>query len=136
MKNGIEKKINKILNEEETFLLSLLLLSQLHDDERYRDLSELIFLFDNYKGFKRFIKYYEGKTIKVPTFLELRQVLKLLELFQKVVVDKKDFDIYYEKLKMANLGLSKEYCDNEIQRFTQYLKKERKRNFKTVKEVR
>ena len=51
-KNDLEKRVSKILDEEETFMLSLILLAHMHDDEKYRDLSELIFLFDNYKGFK------------------------------------------------------------------------------------
>ena len=124
MKQGdLNKRINKLLNEEETFLLSLMLLAQMHNDEKYHNISDLIFLFDNYKGFKSFIKYYEGMTITVPTNKELKQALRLLDLFQKVEIDKKDFDECYENLKLSTLGLTKEYCKNEITKFNDNLHK-------------
>ena len=47
MKDSLDRKIKRILNEEETFMLSLIMLSNLHDDEKYSELCELIFLFDN-----------------------------------------------------------------------------------------
>lgn len=120
-KSDLEKRISRILNEEETFTLSLILLAHMHNDEKYKNLCELIFLFDNYSGFKQFIKYYEGQTIQVPTLKELKQCLRLLELFQKVEIDKKDFDECYSKLKLNNLDLSKIYCKDEISKFHKYL---------------
>ncbi len=121
-KNNLERKINRILSEEETFFLSLVLLSNMHDNEKYKNLSELIFLFDNYKGFKQFIKYYQGTTIEVPTVKELKQALRLLALFQKVNIDKKDFNESYNALKLKDLGLTKEYCMQELNSFNNYLK--------------
>lgn len=76
-KDEFGRKISKILNEKETFLLSLILLVHMNENEKYKNLSELIFLFDNYKGFKQFVKYYEGQTITVPTNKELKQALRL-----------------------------------------------------------
>lgn len=121
-KDNLEKRIGRILNEEETFFLSLVLLSNMHENEKYQNLSELIFLFDNYKGFKQFIKFYEGTSINVPTIKELKQALRLLALFQKVKIDKCDFDRAYEQLKLKDLNLSKSYCMNELDSFTKYLK--------------
>ena len=43
-KSDLEKRISKILNEEETFTLSLILLAHMHNDEKYKNLCELIFL--------------------------------------------------------------------------------------------
>ena len=120
-KSDLEKRISKILNEEETFTLSLILLAHMHNDEKYKNLCELIFLFDNYSGFKQFIKFYEGQTIEVPTLKELKQSLRLLELFQKVKIDKKDFNECYEDLKLNSLDLSKTYCQQELDKFTEYL---------------
>ena len=116
-RSELDKKVSKILGEEETFLLSLILLAHMHEDDKYKNLSELIFLFDNYKGFKQFIKFYEGQTIDVPTVKELKQSLRLLALFQKVKVDNRDFDKSYEQLKMNSLDLSKQYCLDEIEKF-------------------
>lgn len=120
-KNDLEKSISKILNEEETFILSLVLLAHMHEDEKYKNLSELVFLFDNYKGFKQFIKYYEGTSIEVPTVKELKQALKLLTLFQRVKIDKKPFDDCYTDLKLEDIGLTKQYCEDEINKFMRYL---------------
>ena len=61
-------------------------------------------------------------TIEVPELLELKQALRLLELFQKVQIDNKDFDEYYNALKLESLGLDKFYCKNELEKFTNYLK--------------
>ena len=120
-KSELEKRVSKILNEEETFMLSLILLAHLHDDNKYKELSNLIFLFDNYKGFKQFIKFYEGQTITVPTVLELKQSLRLLTLFQRVYIDNKDFNEYYEKLNMASLGLTQEMCKEALKHYKELL---------------
>jgi len=134
-KNDLEKRVSKILDEEETFMLSLILLAHMHDDEKYKDLSELIFLFDNYKGFKQFIKFYEGKEFSVPTMLELKQALRLLALFQRVKIDKKDFDEAYESLKLKDLNLTKEYCLKEIDKFYEYLQKDGAFTLKQIRKL-
>lgn len=134
-RSDLDKKINKILNEEETFLLSLILLAHMHDDGKYNKLSEMIFLFDNYKGFKQFIKYYEGQTLQIPTVKELKQTLRLLELFQHVEIDKKDFDEYYTKLRLSSLDLTKEYCRSELDKFTEYLHKNGSITLKQVRKL-
>lgn len=134
-KNDLEKRVSKILDEEETFMLSLILLAHMHDDEKYKDLSELIFLFDNYKGFKQFIKFYEGKEFSVPTMMELKQALRLLALFQKVKIDKKDFDDSYENLKLKDLNLTKEYCLKEIDKFYEYLQKDGAFTLKQIRKL-
>lgn len=134
-KSDLEKRISKILNEEETFTLSLILLAHMHNDEKYKNLCELIFLFDNYSGFKQFIKFYEGQTIEVPTLKELKQSLRLLELFQKVKIDKKDFNKCYEDLKLNSLDLSKTYCQQELDKFTEYLQNNSAITLKQLKKL-
>lgn len=134
-KSELDKKVSKILGEEETFLLSLILLAHMHEDDKYKNLSELIFLFDNYKGFKQFIKFYEGQTIDVPTVKELKQSLRLLALFQKVKVDNRDFDKSYEQLKMSSLDLSKQYCLDEMEKFNTFLQKDGAITLKQIKKL-
>lgn len=134
-KNSLEKKINKILDEEETFMLSLILLAHMHEDDKYKDLSNLMFLFDNYKGFKQFIKYYEGTTINVPTVKELKQCLRLLALFQKVKIDKKEFNEAYQDLRINELGLDKEYCKKELDKFFNFLQKDGAITLKQLKKL-
>ena len=134
-KSKLDKKISKMLNEEETFLLSLILLAHMREDDKYKNISELIFLFDNYRGFKQFIKFYEGQTIDVPQVKELKQALRLLELFQKVQIDKRDFDKYYDLSKLAELGLDKEYCRKELDKFSDYLHKEGAITLKQIRKL-
>ena len=134
-KDDLSKRINKILNEKETFLLSLMLLVHMKDDEKYKDLSELIFLFDNYDGFKQFIKYYEGRTIEVPTVREVKGALRLLNLFQKVYIDKRDFDDTYLHLKLYDLGFTKEYCKEELSRFNKYLQNDGSETLKQLRKL-
>ena len=52
-----EKKLNKVLSEEEHYVLNILLLSYLTNDEEYKDIAELCFMFDEYSNFKKFRKY-------------------------------------------------------------------------------
>ena len=134
-RSELEKRIGKILNEEETFLLSLILLAHMHEDEKYKNLSELMFLFDNYRGFKQFIKFYEGQTIEVPTLKELKQTLRLLNLFQLVMIDKKDFEESYNYLKLGNLELSKPYCKQEIEKFNEFLQKDGAITLKQIRKL-
>ena len=134
-KNDLEKRVSKILDEEETFMISLILLAHMHDDEKYKDLSALIYLFDNYNVFKQFIKFYEGKEFSVPTMLELKQALRLLALFQRVKIDKKDFDEAYESLKLKDLNLTKEYCLKEIDKFYEYLQKDGAFTLKQIRKL-
>lgn len=134
-KNDLEKRVSKILDEEETFMLSLVLLAHMHNDEKYKNLSELIFLFDNYKGFKQFIKFFEGASFEVPTTIELKQALRLLALFQKVKIDKRDFDEAYESLKLKDLNLTKEYCLAEIDKFYEYLQKDGAITLKQIRKL-
>lgn len=123
-KSNLYRKINKVLSEEETFLLSLILLAHMKENNKYKSVSELIFLFDSYKGFKQFIKYYQGTSIDVPKIDEVKQALRLLELYQKVEIDKRDFDTWYEQLNLEGLGLDKLYCRSELTKFSEYLQKD------------
>lgn len=120
--NSFEKKLNKVLTEEEHYVLNIQLLSYLTDDDRYKDVAELCFMFDEYSNFKRFIKYYGGKTIKVPTQKELRLSLKHLLLFQYVKIEGKDFNRCYKDLRLEEYGVSREEAMETISKFYTYIK--------------
>lgn len=134
-KDELGSKVNKILDERETFLLSLMLLAHLHTDKKYHNLSDLIFLFDSYSGFKQFIKYYEGQTIEVPTLKELTKTMRLLELFQKVKIDKQDFDESYDQLKIGETGFNKTCCQKELDKFYRYLKDDGSDTLKLLRRI-
>lgn len=120
--SSFEKRLNKVLKEEEHYVLNILLLSYLTNDESYKDIAELCFMFDEYSNFKKFIKCYGGKTLKIPTQEELRLALKHLLLFQYVKIDGIDFDKSYDKVKLKDFKVSKEEAENTINRFYNYLK--------------
>jgi len=120
--SDFEKKLNKVLTEEEHYVLNILLLSYLTNDESYKDIAELCFMFDEYSNFKKFIKYYGGRTLKIPTQEELRLALKHLLLFQYVKIDGADFEDSYKRVKLKELNISKEDASNTIERFYNYLK--------------
>lgn len=120
--SDFEKKLNKVLTEEEHYVLNILLLSYLTNDECYKDIAELCFMFDEYSNFKKFIKYYGGRTLKIPTQEELRLALKHLLLFQYVKIDGADFDKSYKDIGLKSLNISKEDAQNTIDRFYNYLK--------------
>lgn len=120
--SSFEKRLNKVLKEEEHYVLNILLLSYLTNDESYKDIAELCFMFDEYSNFKKFIKYYGGKTLKIPTQEELRLALKHLLLFQYVKIDGMSLDDAYKSVNLKDLGVSKEEASNTIDRFYNYLK--------------
>lgn len=134
-KSGLEKAISRLLNEKETFMMEMILLVHMKEDEKYNNLTQLIYLFDSYRGFKQFLKYFEGKTIQVPTLREHKQALRLLDLFQKVYIDKKDFDECYTKLKLNELGITKEYSMAELDKFNKYLTKNGDITLKQLKKL-
>lgn len=120
--SDFEKKLNKALSEEEHYVLNILLLSYLTEDDSYKDVAELCFMFDDYSNFKKFVKYYGGKTIKVPTQDELKLSLKHLLLFQYVKIDGKDFDDSFKKLNLKDYGVDKESAKTTIEKFYKYIK--------------
>ena len=74
------------LNKEDTYSIALLLLFVSNNNNRYSTLSELPYIFDH-DNFMRFISYYEGQTITIPTQDEILKTLRILLLYQKYVVE-------------------------------------------------
>lgn len=76
------------LNSEDTYSIALLLLFIFSRNERYSTLSELAYILDH-DNFVKFIKYYEGQTITVPTKDEITKSLRVLMLYQYYVIEEK-----------------------------------------------
>ena len=87
MTDGIFEKLKK----EDTYSMMLLLLYASSDNPRYSTLSELPFILDH-ENFIRFLKYYEGQTIQIPTLNETKEALRILSLFQYYLVDKMEWE--------------------------------------------
>ena len=50
-------------------------------------------------------------------------------------IDKKDFDHAYEELKIKDLGLSKQYCQDELNKFYDYLQKDGAITLKQIRKL-
>lgn len=74
------------LNKEDTYSTALLLMFVFSRNPKYSTLSELSYILDH-ENFLKFIKYYEGQTIEVPTVDEISSALKTLLVYQYYVIE-------------------------------------------------
>lgn len=95
--------LDDVLNKQDTYSMTLLLLMASSDNPRYETLNELPFVLDNPEQFKKFIKYYEGQTIEVPSLSDISDSLKLLVLFQYYNVEKLS---WHDALAKAGFDIS------------------------------
>lgn len=89
----------EILDQEDTYSMILMLLCASSDNPQYTIINELAYLLDH-DSFVNFIKYFEGQTIKIPTFKEIIDALNILLLFQYYKVEGKD---WHESLKLVGI---------------------------------
>lgn len=90
------------LNKEDTYSMMLMLLYASTDNPRYSTLSELSYILDH-DNFIKFIKYYEGQTIEIPTLSSMSDSLRVLMLFQYYKVENLS---WHESLKKSGFDLS------------------------------
>jgi hypothetical protein len=69
------------LNRQDIYSVASALLYLLKDNPKYKSISELFYLTD-YDSFIRLIKYFGGQEIRIPTFEELDEVLRMLLVYQ------------------------------------------------------
>lgn len=108
-----------LLTSEDTMSAALALLYSLKGVPEYSVMSELPYILD-YNNFIKFIKYYEGRTIRIPTFDEISQMFKILILYQKSRVEGLP---WAEAIKIA--GYSQEEslsCRSKLSAFESLLK--------------
>lgn len=92
-----KKRVTKIveslnsLNKTDIYSLMLFTLFKMKDLPEYSTLSELSYILDG-ENLTKFLSYYGGLTIKVPTLEEMRLVLQALLLYQYVNIENGDFD--------------------------------------------
>lgn len=83
---NLDKDLYK-LTQPDVYSLICELLYVLKDNPKYSVISELAFILER-DSFIKFIKYFGGMTISIPTSDEFKEVIKLLLLYQAVEVDK------------------------------------------------
>ena len=84
------------LNPRDAYAVATALLYALRVQPQYSVISELPYLLD-YDSFIKFIKYYGGQTIRVPTLEEMSEVFKLMLLYQYHEVDTLDWKTSLKK---------------------------------------
>lgn len=78
------------LQEKDIYSLMLFVLFKLHDSKEYSALSELAYILDK-DNLLRFLEYFGGLQIAVPTIDDLEVVLEGLFLYLKVNIEHKDY---------------------------------------------
>ena len=78
-KNNLEKRIGRILNEEETFFLSLVLLSNMHENEKYQT--------TQYKEFKNNISAYIDNELDEKDSVRIKKIAITNPLARKDLED-------------------------------------------------
>lgn len=86
----------EFLNKEDTYSVALLLLFIFKDDPKYSTISELSYILDH-ENFMKFIQYFAGQTVKIPSTDELSKSLKVLMLYQYYVIDELDWKVALHK---------------------------------------
>ena len=86
------KRVTKIvekletLNKNDIYSMLLFILFRMKDDVKYSTLSELSYVLDG-DNLPKFLKYFGGLTIKVPTLKDLRLLTQGLLLYQYVNIE-------------------------------------------------
>jgi hypothetical protein len=84
------------LKDSDVYSIVLLLLFLLKDNPRYSTMSELSYILDH-ENFLKFINYYAGQTIEIPTIDEINSTLRVFVLYQYYIVEKEDWKIALHK---------------------------------------
>ena len=89
-KTKIVESLNS-LDKTDVYSLMLFTLYKMHDIPEYSTLSELCYVLDG-DNLSKFLSYYGGLTIKVPTLKDMRLITQALMLYQYVNLEKGEFE--------------------------------------------
>lgn len=85
------------LDKKDIYSLILFSIYKLKNCPEYSTLSELVYVLDN-ENFIKFINYYGGQTIRVPTIRELTELIHALLVFERINNTDKSIDDILEEL--------------------------------------
>lgn len=118
-KGNIIKALEE-LDKKDIYSLILFCLYKLKNNPNYSTLSELIYVLDN-ENFIKFINYYGGQTITIPTINDLNNILTSLlaledlensDLNLDVILKKLDVKISDKKQVAQNMQVLKELLND------------------------
>lgn len=113
------KQILNSLNKPDIYSLLLFSIYKLKDSPHYSTLSELAYVLDK-DSLLKFLDYYQGQTITIPTKKDLKEVINALVLYEQVNINgiefkealsKLDSDINIAKIKKIYIHII-EILDN------------------------
>lgn len=98
----INNEIDSLKNQE-FYSLLLFVLFKLRDNKEYSTLSELAYILEK-EDFLNICEYFGGLTVKIPTIEELKELIRLLILYQSVRLNGQNIDdainsLGYKKFK-------------------------------------
>ena len=108
------------LRKSDVYSVLCSFLYDLHKVPEYTTLSELCYLLD-IDSFMNFIKYFAGKTVKVPTKKEFSDAMQVLLLFQYYEIEKRPWK---DCLTMCEIPTSKgKLMHNKLDKLKETMKK-------------
>ena len=116
-KGNIIKALEE-LDKKDIYSVILFCLYKLKNNEKYSTLSELIYILDN-DNFIKFINYFGGKTITVPTINELSNILNALLVLEQM--ENNDIDIDTAMKNVNIKSIDKKYILENIDILKQIL---------------
>ena len=100
-KGNIIKALEE-LDKKDIYSVILFCLYKLKNNEKYSTLSELIYILDN-DNFIKFINYFGGKTITVPTINELSNILNALLVLEQMENNNIDIDTAMKNVNIKSI---------------------------------
>lgn len=113
------------LKSSDIYSLLLFVLFKLRENKDYQTLSELVYMLDK-DSLLKLCEYYGGLTITIPTIEDIEVMVYGLLLYQKVNIDKEDYDV-----SLSNFNLSKTKCVDVISAYNEICKVVTDYNFRT-----
>ena len=120
-KNNILDTLNE-LSQTDVYSLLLFALWRIKEIPEYSTLSELAYILDN-NSLMRFLDYYGGSTIKVPTKEEFSVLIEALSLYRQVNIEGIDFkealaNLTYKDLSLKDIKESYQKIDSILTKYT------------------
>lgn len=113
--NSIEKK--------DLYSMLLFALYKMKDVPEYLPLAELCYIIDG-ESLLRFLSYYGGMTLTVPTMKELRLALQALKLYYQVNIDDEERGNFEDSLKtLADEEFTKEEIKEMYMKMSEVISK-------------
>lgn len=101
-KNEVINRLNT-LKEEDIYSLLLFALAEMKNIDQYKVISELPYIFDK-KTLLKFLNYYGGMTIRIPTISEFKLVINTLLLYEYVNLEHMNMEDVTKSFKAKGIN--------------------------------